>query len=104
MPCSRAGGRTLPWGWAHDVQAAGVTHGIRVPPAKLAAQAQGAGYVRGGQETLGADQQEGARDRAKPSLVQHIPWPRLPQRHGHSRCVQHVLIGSLRLEPQRAAV
>lgn len=52
MPCSRVGGRTLPWGWAHDVQAVRVTHGIRVPPAKLVAQAQGAGHVGGAKRHL----------------------------------------------------
>lgn len=52
MPCRLEGGRTLPWGWAHDVQAVGVTHGIRVPPAKLVAQAQSAGYVGGAKRHL----------------------------------------------------
>lgn len=77
------------------------------PPAKPVAQAQGgqgAGYGRRCQETPAADRQEAARNCAKPSLVQHISWLRLPQRHGHGHCVHHVLIGSLRLEPQREAV
>lgn len=45
-----------------------------------------------------------SRDCSQPSLVQRVPRPSLPPQHGHCRCVCRVLMGSLRPEPQRAAV